>query len=133
MDAYLIRRFLVDLVPSVLPSSSTQDAYRKYYLKHADDKYDHILVDYDVNITGIIDREWTYTAPPAHAFRVLVALLPAVNFYNGVFDIGEDEIAFARMLEGRGHHDLADSVWNGRLQHRFAFCFSYDLADWSGL
>lgn len=36
------------------------------------------------------------------------------------------------MLEGKGHQDLADCVWNGRLQHRFAFCCGYDLRDWDG-
>lgn len=28
---------------------------RKFYIKHADNKGDHILVDRDFNITGIID------------------------------------------------------------------------------
>ena len=27
----------------------------KYYLKHADDRGDHLLVDEDYNLTGIID------------------------------------------------------------------------------
>lgn len=55
---------------------------QNYYLKHADDKGDHILVDEDFNITGIIDREWTYTAPPAHAFNSPIGLLPVADFYD---------------------------------------------------
>ncbi|KAK1770869.1 hypothetical protein QBC33DRAFT_575839 [Phialemonium atrogriseum] len=131
VDAYLIHRFLIDLVPSVLPSPG-QDDEKKYYLKHADDKGDHILVDDDFNMTGIIDWEWAHTEPPAHAFNSPVGLLPVADFYSGANDLGEDEIVFARLPEGKGRQDLADFVWNGRLQHRFAFCCGYDLVDWDG-
>lgn len=53
VDAYLIHQFLLDLVPSVVPASAYEG--KAFYLKHADDKGDHILVDDDLNITGIID------------------------------------------------------------------------------
>lgn len=129
VDAYLIHRFLIDLVPSIF--SSPQDG-QKYYLKHADDKGDHILVDEDFHITGIIDWEWAYTAPPAHAFNSPIGLLPVGDFYNGSNELGDDEITFANILEKKGHQDLANYVRNGRLQHRFAFCCGYDLVDWTG-
>ncbi|KAI1423343.1 hypothetical protein F5Y12DRAFT_786085 [Xylaria sp. FL1777] len=130
VDAYLIHRFLIDLVPSVL-SKSVQDD-QKYYLKHADDKGDHLLVDGDFNITGIIDWEWAHTAPPSHAFNSPIGILPVGEFYDGVNELGEDETTFARLLKEKGRSDLADSVLHGRLQHRFAFCCGYDLADWKG-
>lgn len=129
MDAYLVHRFLIDLVPSVLPSVQDDG---KFYLKHADDKGDHILVDEHFNITGIIDWEWAHTASPAHAFNSPIGLLPVADFYSGKNDLGDDEIVFARLLEERGRHDLARFVWNGRLQHRFTFCCGYDLVDWDG-
>ncbi|TPX07598.1 uncharacterized protein E0L32_010697 [Thyridium curvatum] len=136
VDAYLIHRFLVDLIPLVSPSPSPSSPSmqngRKYYLKHADDKGDHILVDDDFNITGIIDWEWAQTAPPAHAFNSPIGLLPVASFYDGVNDLGDDEIVFARLLEEKGRQDLAAFVWNGRVQHRFSFCCGYDLADWRG-
>ncbi|KAI4870544.1 kinase-like domain-containing protein [Hypoxylon rubiginosum] len=130
VDAYLIHRFLLDLIPSVL-SSSVQDN-QKYYLKHADDKGDHILVDEDFNVTGIIDWEWAHTAPPTHAFNSPIGFFSVAQFYSGANDLGDDEVTFARILEGKGHQDLAGFVWNGRLQHRFAFCCGYDLVDWDG-
>ncbi|KAH6710933.1 hypothetical protein BKA61DRAFT_634442 [Leptodontidium sp. MPI-SDFR-AT-0119] len=130
VDAYLIHRFLLDLVPSVL--SPAAQGSRKFYLKHADDKGDHILVDDDFNITGIIDWEWAYTTSEALAFNSPIVLLPAGEFYNGVNDLGDYEITFARLLEEKGSPDLADFVRKGRLQHRFAFCCGYDLADWAG-
>ncbi|KAI0882820.1 kinase-like domain-containing protein [Annulohypoxylon maeteangense] len=129
VDAYLIHRFLLDLVPSVL--SSAQDD-GKFYLKHADDKGDHILVDENFNITGIIDWEWAHTAPLSHAFNSPLAIFDVAEFYNGVNNLSDNETVFARIFGGKGHQDLADSVWKGRLQHRFNFCCGHNLEDWSG-
>ncbi|QPH11293.1 hypothetical protein C2857_002994 [Epichloe festucae Fl1] len=129
VDAYLIHRFLLDLVPLMLPSGQNND---KFYLKHADDKGDHILVDEQFNITGIIDWEWAYTAPASLAFNSPIGFLPVADFYKGKNSLGDDEIAFAKLLEEKGRQDLANSVWNGRLHHRFAFCCGYDLTDWDG-
>lgn len=131
VDAYLITRFLLDLIPSVLPSPESTDQ-KHFYLKHADDKGDHILVDDDFNITGIIDWEWAHTAHPAHAFNSPIGLLPVGDFYDGANEIGDSEVVFAHLLEQKGRGDLAAYVRAGRLQHRFTFCCDYDLADWSG-
>lgn len=128
VDAYLIHRFLLDLVPHILPWEKDD----KFYLKHGDDKGDHILVDEDFNVTGIIDWEWTHTAPPALAFNSPIGFLPVGDFYDGKNDLGEDEVVFAQLLESKNRRDLAQCVWNGRLQHRFSFCCGYDLDDWDG-
>ncbi|KAK6956294.1 hypothetical protein Daesc_001569 [Daldinia eschscholtzii] len=130
VDAYLIHRFLLDLVPIVL-SQLVQDDQR-YYLKHADDKGDHIMVDENFNITGIIDWEWAHTAPPAQAFNSPIGLLPVGEFYQGKNNLGDDEVTFAHILEEKGYPTLAKYVWKGRLQHRFSFCCGYDLTDWDG-
>lgn len=129
VDAYLVHRFLINLAPLVLPSSQAKD---KFYLKHADDKGDHILVDEQFNVTGIINWEWAHTAPASQAFNSPIGFLPVRDFYDGKNNLGNNEIAFAQFLEDKGRRDLAQSVWNGRLQHRFAFCCGYDLADWDG-
>ncbi|VUC29426.1 unnamed protein product [Clonostachys rosea] len=129
LDAYLIHRFLLDLIPHVVPPGGNEG---KFYLKHADDKGDHIMVDDSCNITGIIDWEWAHTAPPELAFNSPMGLLSVGDFYKGDNSLGEHEVVFARILEEKGHEDLAKYVWNGRLQHRFAFCCGYDLADWDG-
>ncbi|KAI0554020.1 hypothetical protein F4679DRAFT_529182 [Xylaria curta] len=47
VDAYLIHRFLLDLLPTVLSSASTVDSdggSPRYFLKHADDKGTTLLV-----------------------------------------------------------------------------------------
>ncbi|KAH7308943.1 hypothetical protein B0I35DRAFT_398230 [Stachybotrys elegans] len=129
VDAYLVHRYLVDLIPRVVPCTQGNE---KFYLKHADDKGDHILVDEDFNITGIIDWEWAHTASLTRAFNSPIGLLPVADFYNGKNTLGNDEVAFAHLLEGKGHRDLANCVRNGRLLHRFAFCCGYDFGDWDG-
>ncbi|KAI8680624.1 APH domain-containing protein [Fusarium sp. Ph1] len=129
VDAYLIHRYLLDLVPRVLPPVFDDE---KFYLKHGDDKGDHILVDEHFNVTGIIDWEWAHTASPAHAFNSPIGFLPVADFYRGENNLGSDEVIFARLLKEKGHQDLAHFVRNGRLQHRFAFCCGYNLADWDG-
>jgi len=129
VDAYLIHRFLTDLVPTITPAS-TGDI--KFYLKHADDKGDHIVVDDDFNVIGIIDWEWAHTAPPEHAFNSPVGFLPVSEFYGGNTTIGGGEAVFAELLEGRGRRDLAEHVRNGRVQHFFDFCCGYGLEDWDG-
>lgn len=130
VDAYLIHRFLLDLLPKVMPDSLKKS--QRFYLKHADDKGDHILVDDEYNITGIIDWEWAYTAPADFAFNSPVAFLPVSQFYEGINSLGDDENEFARILEVEGKPELAEIVRQGRVQHRFAFCCGYDLADWNG-
>jgi hypothetical protein len=59
-------------------------------------------------------------------------LLPVGAFYDGKNDLGEQEAEFARILHRKGHAELADVVRRGQIQHRFAFCCGYDLADWDG-
>lgn len=132
VSAYLIHRFLLDILPSVLSSPSPFPPDTQFYLNHADDKGDHILVDKDFNITGIIDWEWAQTAPPFQAFNSPIGLLPVADFYNGKNEIGDDEAVFAGLLEGKGPGDLAAYVRSGRLQHRFVFCCGYGLRDWEG-
>lgn len=120
------------IVRGEMCSLSVQDHDAHFYLKHADDKGDHILVDDAFNMTGIIDWEWAHTAPPCRAFNSPVAFLPVADFYRGENGLGEDELVFARLLEEKGHEDLASFVRNGRIQHRFTFCCGYDLEDWDG-
>jgi hypothetical protein len=111
IDAFLIHRFLLDAASQNVPAKAEPN---QFYLKHADDKGDHILVDDDYNITGVIDWEWAHTDSKAAAFNSPVMLLPVADFYDGINHPGEDELAFAQAFEDRGHPDLAEAVRNGR-------------------
>ncbi|KAJ5923707.1 hypothetical protein N7454_008952 [Penicillium verhagenii] len=128
IDAYLVHRFLLDNVAKVFSYNDLDDG--KFYLRHADDKGDHVLVDEEFNITGIIDWEWAYTAPRSVAFNSPIALIPVAEFYDGGNRIGDDEVTFAELLDEKGHPDLGEIVRSGRLLHRFDFCCGYDISDW---
>ena len=65
VDAYLVHRYLAD---TLLPSRYVTNGESLFYLKHMDDKGDHILVDDDFNITAIIDWEWAQTTSKVEAF-----------------------------------------------------------------
>lgn len=98
LDAYLIHRFLVDLLPHVLPSVWNDE---KFYLKHADDKGDHILVDAYFSIPSMTDWRWAHNASPARALSSPVRPLPVADFYAGKNYLRDDEIVLARLLEER--------------------------------
>lgn len=55
VDNYLAFRWRLSALSSLTSPESNEGPF---YLKHYDDKGDHILVDDDFNITGIIDREF---------------------------------------------------------------------------
>ncbi|KAJ5319114.1 uncharacterized protein N7506_011818 [Penicillium brevicompactum] len=130
IDAFLIHRFLLEIVPTILSKNDLDDGM--FYLKHADEKGDQILVDNDFNITGIIDWEWAQIDSKSAAFNSPIVLLPVADFYEGADYIGGDELYFAECLEEKGHSDLGEIVRNGRLLHRIQFCCGYDLDDWDG-
>lgn len=39
---------------------------------------------------------------------------------------------FAQFLGEKGRRDLAETVRNGRILHRFEFCWGSDFGDWRG-
>ena len=99
VDAFLIHRFLLDCVPQILQLSNKHSLNDggKFYLTHADTKGDQILVDDAYNITGVIDWEWAHTSPSSIAFNSPVMLLPVADFYDGMNQIGEDELVFCEV------------------------------------
>ncbi|WWD18195.1 hypothetical protein CI109_102644 [Kwoniella shandongensis] len=89
-----------------------------FYLKHDDDKGDHIMVDESGGITGLIDWQWAYTTSKAEAFAAPLALLTAYDLYDsGTNDLTQWEHALIEEYEDMGHPDLADCVRGGRLYH----------------
>ena len=129
IDAYLIHRFLLYSVPKEIFSHRDDG---RFYLRHADNKGDHILVDDDYDITGILDWEWAHTDTKSAAFISPVMLLPVAEFYDGNNQLGQDELFFAQLLQDKGHADLAEIVREGRILYQLDFCCGYDLADWEG-
>ncbi|KAI0198917.1 hypothetical protein F4808DRAFT_434249 [Astrocystis sublimbata] len=118
IDVYLVHRYRLDLLDWV-----GEDLFRddKFYLKHPDDKGDHILVDDDFDITGIIDWEWCRTVSREEAFSSPCMMWPVAKFYDGSNEHSDEEVRLAAIFRERGRDDLASCVVEGRRVQRLFF------------
>lgn len=122
-DAYLMHRFRLDLIDNVWGNDASES---QLFLKHPDDKGDHILVDDSFNIVGIIDWEWTQTVSKAEAFCSPCMMWPVGKFYKGSNELTADEMRLASIYRERGRQDLAACVIEGRKVQRFLFALGPD-------
>lgn len=117
VDHYLSRRWRVDMIPEVLSLHN----HASFFLKHFDDKGDHILVDEDFNITSIIDWEFASLEPKALAFSSPCMLWLVGDFYAGSNSLSPEEMELAAIFERRGRKDMACLVRDGRKMQRYLF------------
>ena len=117
MDNYLSHCWRVDMIPKVLSLHNSAG----FFLKHGEDKGDHIFVDEDFNITGIIDWEFASVESKALAFSSPCMLWPVNDFYDGNNRLNPEEIEFAEIFERRGRADMASFIRNGRKMQRYLF------------
>jgi aminoglycoside phosphotransferase (APT) family kinase protein len=78
IDAYLVYRFLKENAWQLVQDgddqgiettpASKKKKQQQFFLKHVDDVGHHLLVDDDLNITGIIDWQMARAVPPREAF-----------------------------------------------------------------
>ncbi|KIJ53611.1 hypothetical protein M422DRAFT_73901 [Sphaerobolus stellatus SS14] len=127
-DGYLALQYLLENAPHFSRNEEARSS--QFYLKHMDDKGDHILVDDANNIVSIIDWEFAQTTPASAAFSAPLFLLNVSAYYNGVNGLSADEELWASILERKGHPDLAVFVREGRREHRFAHCGESSKETW---
>ncbi|OCF43221.1 hypothetical protein I317_02929 [Kwoniella heveanensis CBS 569] len=90
----------------------------QYYLKHGDDKGDHIMADEEGNITALIDWEWAYTTTKAEAFSTPFGCLALeLLTEDGKSDLQPNELALSQAYEQLGRPDLAECARSGRFYH----------------
>lgn len=134
IDNFLAFMWQLATVDTLIDSSTSRSG--PFYLKHQDDKGDHILVDDDYNITGIIDWEFASAEAKELAFTSPCMMWPVGTFYEGHNDLSKDEICFADMFASRGRKDLSEMVSKGRQWQRFLFFLGgipNDKADFEAL
>lgn len=104
VTAYLIFRYLRDLVVSrgISPDQSSQLDAGPFYLKHTDDKGDHIMVDGDFNMTGIIDWSFARTVPAYEAFGPSLVTADLGCLLDGKVGLSPDDLLLATVLEEKG-------------------------------
>ena len=119
VDNYLAFLWQLKALPELVTGSASRAG--PFYLKHYDDKGDHILVDEDFNITGIIDWEFASAEAKELAFSSPCMMWPVGRFYDGDNALAEDEERFGDIFERRGRGDLAGMVRGGRRWQRYLF------------
>lgn len=89
VEAYLVYRFLQENATQL---SETED---KFYLKHVDDKGDHLLVDEELNITGIIDWQMARVVPRREAFGLSLVSADMRALCDGDVSLSAEDIALS--------------------------------------
>jgi hypothetical protein len=134
VDNYLSFLWRLKVLPELVAESASRTG--PFYLRHQDDKGDHILVDDEYNITGIIDWEWASAEAKEVAFNSPCMMWPVADFYDGKNALAEDEERFAAMFEKRGRSDMASIVRGGRRWQRYLFFLGgmpWNMTDFDGL
>lgn len=72
-----------------------------FFLKHTDDKGDHIFVDEEFNITGLIDWSFSRTVPVYEAFGPSLVTAQMNDLYSGVRGLSENDGLLAEALRAR--------------------------------
>lgn len=119
LDNYLTFLWRLKVLPDLIAGSASLEG--PFYLKHFDDKGNHILVDEDYNITAIIDWEFASTESKELAFSSPCMMWPVGEFYDGDNHLAEAELQFAAIFDARGREDIGDLVRQGRRWQRFLF------------
>ncbi|KAI5857336.1 hypothetical protein GGS23DRAFT_607908 [Durotheca rogersii] len=122
VSVFLAHRFRLDVLDRVWKSATVAaEEDEKFFLEHADDKGDHILVNADFDIVGVIDWEWCSTASREEAFSSPCVMWPVAEFYDGSNELADEELLLARVFCERGREDLARCVLDGRKVQRLLF------------
>ena len=99
------------------------------YVRHEDDKGDHLLYNNDTDTLFVIDWDCAAVVPAAAAFSAPLFLLDTRLFYEGDNELSAGELELINILRDKGQLDLASYVEMGRHQHRFQHCLGIDVQD----
>ncbi|KAJ2897730.1 hypothetical protein MKZ38_004406 [Zalerion maritima] len=121
VDAYLFYRFLKEKVGNILKEEGTAAKKEDFFLKHVDDKGDHIMVDGGYNIVGVIDWQMARLVPRREAFGPSIITANMADMYDGNVGRSEGDARLTGALRMAGEDDLADSMAGDDLVRRFVW------------
>lgn len=120
VDAYLAYRFLRDNAVQLAERDITEArAPEQFFLKHVDDKGDHLLVDENLNITGIIDWQMARVVPRREAFGPSLVTADMSALCGGKVSMSVDDVALAGALRRRGSPELASYMTDEKARRFF--------------
>ena len=128
LDNYLANCWKLEVIPKLCATLTADRDGPRFYLKHNDDKGDHLIVDKDFHITAIIDWEYASTEVKELAFTSPCMMWPVRDFYNGKNNLSPEELEFASIFRRRGRDDMAEIILRGRKWQRFLFLLSENMS-----
>lgn len=84
------------VAPALAESVGSTEA--SFFLKHVDDKGDHILIDGEYNITGIIDWQFSRFVPASEAFGPSLFTAELNKLCGGETGLSQDDRLLAELL-----------------------------------
>ncbi|CAI6097310.1 unnamed protein product [Clonostachys chloroleuca] len=116
-EAFAFYSLLRDKVAPVLATRSGQD--REFWLKHMDDKGDHIRVHKNYNIKAIVNWQLARFVPAEEAFGPSLFTANIGQLYGGTPGLGINDHVFSSMLRDTGDQDLVKFASSDELARRF--------------
>lgn len=103
-NAYLVFAYLKSQLQTLAakPKLNLVEATEQLYLKNVDDKGDHLMVDDELNIIGIIYWQMVRVVPADEAFGPSLATAEMAGIYNGMSSLTVHDLALARFLKAKG-------------------------------
>lgn len=117
LEAFLFYYFLRENKESLINRDVTG---QRFFIKHVDDKGDHLLVDEGYNVTGIIDWQFARVVPAAEAFGPSYVTADLASLYSSsLTGVSADDRLLADALRRRGRDDLAAIAEGNEIMRRF--------------
>lgn len=100
IDAYLMFKYLRELADNGRCNGFERELDKgPFFLKHMDDKGDHILVDEDFNLVGIIDWSFARLVPKYEAFGPSLVTACMDDIFTGKPGLSHGDRLLADLLE----------------------------------
>lgn len=119
VNAYLVYRFLKDNVSQLVEQGGDARSPEIFFLKHVDDKGDHLLVDDDLHITGIIDWQMARVVPRREAFSPSLVTADMDALCTGKVSLSADDVALTDALRQKGLSWMTSRVVDEKVRRFF--------------
>lgn len=129
VNAYLVFSYLKTQIRALAatPTHNSAETTEQFYIKHVDDNGDHLMVDDELNVIGIIDWQMARVVPASEAFGPSLVTADMADIYDGLSSLTIHDHALARFLNAKGAADLAGIMSKDEKLRRFFFGLDVDL------
>jgi hypothetical protein len=111
--------FLKDNASQLAQQDGEPTSPEQFFLKHVDDKGDHLLVDDELCITGIIDWQTARVVPRREAFGPSLVTADMSALCGGKVSLSADDVSLANALRQKGISELSSRVVDEKVRRFF--------------